>query len=513
MKQILTLYLFFSIFHLIGQDQFNVVYPHESIPNPKTVFIINDTAYATVGGASIENRGISVTITDDLGNNIGFRYYKKDAWDLYHGVENNCIKRGEYYYLGGWAIKPNDDIYDPIDSSYVFILKMDENFDSLTTYTFLHDTLNISLSNISITNDNGFIVAGVTSRRDNGNLTYTNSYDAYMLKINNIGQQEWYKTFGSNGSENDEDYFYKVIQTPDGGYLCAGYTKSWQYYGTVWDRGDWWLVKTNALGNQQWSRRYGHPDYNDGRPFSLMMSSDTSYYIVGNRVITNTGNDKEASAILKLNKNFEDEFLKLYNTPSYTDIGFRDIIENSDGDLVVVGEYRLHDEIDEFGLLAQLYKLNSDGDSIWKRYYTCLDTINTMNLPYSLEQTSDGGYVFTGIAYDNELNPAQQILLIKTDEYGCDGTDWWECATNIAIKEYASNPEFYVYPNPTKNLFFVELKGESRKVKSVEIFNLTGKLVKQLIIDNSQLIIETEGLEKGVYFVKVGEQTQKLVIE
>ncbi len=92
MKQVLTFYFLFSTFYLFSQEQFNVVYTNENIANPKTVFILQDTGYATVGGASINNWGIEITIADITGNLISSRYYKKEGWDLYHGRENNCCK-------------------------------------------------------------------------------------------------------------------------------------------------------------------------------------------------------------------------------------------------------------------------------------------------------------------------------------------------------------------------------------------------------------------------------------
>jgi len=74
---------------------------------------------------------------------------------------------------------------------------------------------------------------------------------------------------------------------------------------------------------------------------------------------------------------------------------------------------------------------------------------------------------------------------------------------------------FKVYPNPTKNFLFVELKGESKKLKSetVQIIDINGKTVKQLKITNSKFKIQIEDLKKGTYFVKIGNQTQRFVKE
>ena len=57
----------------------------------------------------------------------------------------------------------------------------------------------------------------------------------------------WSKTYGGV----DPDYARSCQQTSDGGYIVAGYTKT---YGA----GDWdaWLIKTDNEGNELWNKTY-----------------------------------------------------------------------------------------------------------------------------------------------------------------------------------------------------------------------------------------------------------------
>ena len=58
----------------------------------------------------------------------------------------------------------------------------------------------------------------------------------------------WSQTYGGAGW----DAASSVIQTIDGGYVMAGYTRSF----SAGDDDDFWLVKTDSFGNAEWNRTY-----------------------------------------------------------------------------------------------------------------------------------------------------------------------------------------------------------------------------------------------------------------
>ncbi|MEQ8907696.1 MAG: T9SS type A sorting domain-containing protein [Vicingaceae bacterium] len=71
--------------------------------------------------------------------------------------------------------------------------------------------------------------------------------------------------------------------------------------------------------------------------------------------------------------------------------------------------------------------------------------------------------------------------------------------------------EFKLYPNPTKRNFTLEINpvGEEQELF---IYNLQGKLVHQQSLLRAKEQINTEKWKAGVYFVRYGEQMEKLVI-
>ena len=94
--------------------------------------------------------------------------------------------------------------------------------------------------------------------------------DFFMMKINQYGDEQWNKTYGGL----QDDYGLESYQTSDRGYITIGYTMS---YGA--GEADVWMIKTDTYGNEQWNRTYGGK-YNDAG-HSIDLTSDGGYIITG----------------------------------------------------------------------------------------------------------------------------------------------------------------------------------------------------------------------------------------
>ncbi|MBL7191719.1 hypothetical protein ISS30_08480, partial [bacterium] len=144
--------------------------------------------------------------------------------------------------------------------------------DTLWTQTFGGGNDDIG-SSVQQTSDGGYIIAGYTA-------SYGAGSDVYLIKTDADGNESWSQTFG--GSSGDDGY--SVQQTSDGGYIIAGTTYS---YGA--GSADFYLIKTDANGNESWSQTFGGSGYDRGH--SVQQTSDGGYIIAGYTSSYGAGSD------------------------------------------------------------------------------------------------------------------------------------------------------------------------------------------------------------------------------
>lgn len=206
--------------------------------------------------------------------------------------------------------------------------------------------------------------------------SFGNWTDVYLVKTDFLGNMQWSKHYG--GTSWDEAN--AVIQTSDGGYALAGQTFS---YGA--GENDFYLVKTDAAGNMQWNKTYGGPSFD--RAYSLVQTSDNGYALAG--YTRSFSNDPSDFWLVKTDSNGEFQWARSYGGAGIE--GANSLIKTSDGGFAMAGYTT------SFGArLFDFYLVKTDGSGIsqWSK------TIGGSgdDEAYSVIQTDDGGYVMVGNA-------------------------------------------------------------------------------------------------------------------
>lgn len=80
------------------------------------------------------------------------------------------------------------------------------------------------------------------------------------------------------------------------------------------------------------------------------------------------------------------------------------------------------------------------------------------------------------------------------------------------IDNLSDNNSIIIYPNPASGV--INIANKKSQILSLNIYNTLGELVCGTIYNNhAQLSIDLSGLPKGLYFIKVGDDTQRFVLE
>lgn len=119
-------------------------------------------------------------------------------------------------------------------------------------------------TSIHTTNDGGYVVVGITTSFGAGD------YDYWILKLSASGDIEWQKTYGGSSFDSAE----AIQQTIDGGFIVAGYTSSFGAGGS-----DIWILKLTQLGDIEWQRTYG--SVGSEWTTSIQLTSDGGYVVSG----------------------------------------------------------------------------------------------------------------------------------------------------------------------------------------------------------------------------------------
>lgn len=177
----------------------------------------NDGGYIVVGTNS--NTQLYLIKTDATGNLSWSRFY-----DILGTTGVSLIQTSDKgYVLAGTMFNPSQDI---------FLMKTDSIGNVQWSKSHAASGGPDYVSSIESASDGGYIVSGQRGLGANE--------DFYLIKTDASGNIEWTKAHGGL----DEDEIHSVKLTPDGGFICAGQTRSFGG-GDI----DAFIMKTDRQGN------------------------------------------------------------------------------------------------------------------------------------------------------------------------------------------------------------------------------------------------------------------------
>jgi len=287
------------------------------------------------------------------------------------------------------------------------------------------------LSCIQQTSDGGYILGGSSESNRSGQKSENSkgSYDYWVVKLDRSGNIEWDKTIGGS----DYDALACLEQTCDGGYILGGQSfsnKSGDKTGNSRGADDYWVVKLDKHGKVQWDKTIGGSDFDV--LYSLQQTNDSGYILGGSSTSNISGEKTENSRgdydywIVKLDKHGRIQWDKTIGGSDFDVL--HAIQQTSDGGYILGGTSSsgISGEKTESnrGLYHSDYwivKLSSEAQIQWDKTIGGVDD----DFLYSLQQTSDKGYILGGYSYSNTSGEKTEnskgeddYWVVKINKYG-----------------------------------------------------------------------------------------------
>ena len=323
------------------------------------------------------------------------------------------------YILTGYTLSFGAGDYD------LWLIKTDSDGNEMWNKTFGGTNSDVGES-IIVTDDGGYIIAGRTGSSGTGNQEF------WLIKTDSDGNEEWNKTIG--GINND--YCHSVVQTGEGGYMLTGFTWSFGNGGEAWliktdANGDeeWnktfggagydssesvaqtsdggyimtgltesfgggdrkvWLIKTDSDGNEMWNKTFGGNESDTG--YSVAVTGDGGYIVAGYTL--SFGEGAYDFWLIKTDSDGNEMWNKTFGGESSDNC--YSMVVTGDGGYLITGRWGTFVKdgkvIGEGGYDVGLIKTDSNGNKEWNKTIGGISN----DYGYSVAQTGDGGYIITG---------------------------------------------------------------------------------------------------------------------
>jgi hypothetical protein len=160
-----------------------------------------------------------------------------------------------------------------------------------------------------------------------------------------------------------------------------------------------------------------------------------------------------------------------------------------------------------------IIKVSPEGDSLWVRHYSLLDSVPARPDPRDIQATPDGGYIISGWVWPQvEVEqgfPPRYGWLLKVDEHGCLIPD---CHLTTSTEEAsAPRPALALYPNPARDFLNFELRGARPAPDGVfRILDGQGRLLRRLPAREAlgTVVVPVHDWAAGAYVVQYLEGGQ-----
>ena len=342
------------------------------------------------------------------------------VWDKFYG--------GMHLETGHKSIQTEDGSFIILGQTYsygagsgdIWVVKISALGILLWDKTYGNENLDLGID-ICVSNDNGYMIVGTTHSKK------TNSLDAYVIKIDSVGNIIWDQVYGglladglNSISKINDEY----------GYMLFGYTKSYMldksrkkkkgYFGRILSSifkkeasSESWLINIDEYGDKNWHTTYGGKKDDTGKLInsfsdgSFLLSNDTKSFGSGGKDIWLIKIDRNGKIIWeKTIGSKKDEYLE-------------STVLISDKEIVISGQKPLKNKLSLKSLFFSKSKISNNKNGNSKSFITKLDQEGNM-----IWQKDDFEDEKNRIPYISNIKKNILIVGQKSTKYNGNGDAW-----------------------------------------------------------------------------------------
>jgi len=470
----------------------------------------SDNGYIIIGG-DIDD--LWLCKLDSSGNYLWDKIYGGGWHDYGHSVDQTND--------GGFIVTGSTSSFSPQHNDDIWLLKTNSLGDTLWTKV-IGGTDDDNGYSVQETDDGGIVLGGETNSFGAG------ASDIWLLKMDEDGDTIWTRTYG--GANYDE--CGEVNQTKDGGYIIIGYTKSFGA-GSY----DCWLIKTDSLGNTQWTKTFGGTGQEyaycvdelenggyifSGKTYSYGMGAFDMYLVrtdtLGNLVWSRTGISVNGDGANSVEQTFDGGFIVggfVYKYAALMRLAPENLLPsvnvlnpNGGEELIINSEYSI--TWNSNGIDSVMIDYSTNNGAGWMTV--------TSSIPASL-----GTYLWT-----IPNTPSIQCLIKISDIINLNVND--QSDSLFAIKDISGIEEdeipesyklFNNYPNPFNPTTKIKYQIPELSLITIRVYDVLGKEIATLVneekpVGNYEVDFDGTNLTSGIYFYRLqaGDyiETKKMIL-
>ncbi len=405
---------------------------------------------------------------DSLGGVQWMKQYSDTVGNYHEGVKVIIDYDGNYI-VGGSTLT------NGYENSAIYIIKVNSLGDTIFTRKMNNPYRN-TLRDIILTQDSSYLVTGSMITYDSSNMT--SIQHIVLAKFNKNGQLDFARTY--------VDSLYNVgiksLETAPGEYITLCYKP----YGTIY-YDETIIVKTNDAGNILWQKAiYTNMSGGHFVAEDLLQTPDNGFLMCGSAgyYFSHNNCDSSSSVLVKTDSVGNVSWAKSYGVAHHNYGASAHFIRNAiNSGYLMGGGIRA-----PYGYSnSDMYLLKTDNSGDAGCNYV---NVTIASVPIQLKQDSfsmqgSGMLVSTGSLIDSTYFLNDTLL----------------CQIFTGVETDQDSFSLMVFPNPTNDILYIlNINYNTSKNYRFELFDITGKKVKESSLNYEKQHLSLKYLMPGIYF-------------